>query len=79
MYDCVHHYQDAMLGRSYPISNCCSCCCQTCGGHCPQEAFELLREPDRGQRFLRESRTRYAPSLKESDPALARVQDLEAD
>ena len=25
--DCVHYYEDAMLGRFYAICNCCSCCC----------------------------------------------------
>jgi len=27
MFDCVHIYKDAMLGRFYAICNCCSCCC----------------------------------------------------
>jgi ferredoxin len=27
MFYCVHYYKDAMLGRFYAISNCCSCCC----------------------------------------------------
>lgn len=25
---------------------------ETCGGHCPQEAIEFVREPARGQAFL---------------------------
>jgi len=33
MFDCVHLYRDAMLGRFYAICNCCSCCCGAMQAH----------------------------------------------
>jgi ferredoxin len=31
--DCALYYKDAMLGRSYAICNCCSCCCGAMQAH----------------------------------------------
>jgi ferredoxin len=33
MFDCVHIYKDAMLGRFYAICNCCACCCGAMEAH----------------------------------------------
>jgi heterodisulfide reductase subunit A-like polyferredoxin len=33
MFDCVHYYKDALLGRFYAICNCCSCCCGAMQAH----------------------------------------------
>jgi Pyruvate/2-oxoacid:ferredoxin oxidoreductase delta subunit len=33
MFDCVHYYKDAMLGRFYAICNYCSCCCGAMRAH----------------------------------------------
>jgi heterodisulfide reductase subunit A-like polyferredoxin len=27
LFYCVHMHKDAIMGRFYAISNCCSCCC----------------------------------------------------